>query len=206
MADLDLYVKKSGLTDFADDTQSIVIANTQEELVNIVQKESKGVLDFFIGNNLLNNPDEACVLYKKKGRPAKLEGEIGGEELCSKDSDKLLGLEVSAALNWKIHGEKPSITLLKRIGLLRRIQYKIPREMLKIIDWAIFNSKIRYGIDVYMKPRIDKDDSISKNLKKLQVLQNDMVRLICMKKRSDKVWMDDLRKQLGIMSVKQMAV
>ena len=206
MADLDLYVEKSGLTNFADDTQSCVIADNKNELLEIVQKESDQVLDFFRGNNLVNNPDKASIIYNSKGKPGKLEVDVGGQKLSSKDSDKLLGLEVSAALNWKAHVEKLCLTLLKRMGLLRRIRHKVPREKLRIIAESIFMSKIRYGIAVYMKPRIQDEDSQSRDLHKLQVLQNDMVRMLSMKRRSDKVNMADLRRKMGIMSVNQIAV
>ena len=135
-----------------------------------------------------------------------MEVDVGGQKLSSKDSDKLLGLEVSAALNWKAHVEKLCLTLLKRLGLLRRIRYKVPREKLRIIAEAIFMSKIRYGIAVYMKPRLQEEDSLSRDLHKLQVLQNDMVRMLSKKKRSDKVNMADLRRKMGIMSVNQIAV
>ena len=57
-----------------------------------------------------------------------------------------------------------------------------------------------------MKPRIEDNDSMNGDLYKLQVLQNDMVRMLCKKKRSDKIRMDDLRQSMGIMSFNQMAV
>ena len=54
--------------------------------------------------------------------------------------------------------------LKQRLGLLRRIKEKIPSDKLKIIAEAIFNSKLRYGISVYLKPRITEEDETSKDL------------------------------------------
>ena len=51
-----------------------------------------------------------------------------------------------------------------------------------MIAEAIFNSKIRYGISVYLNPVFDNEDlkakKLSKNATTLQTLQNTMLRLI----------------------------
>ena len=51
-----------------------------------------------------------------------------------------------------------------------------------MIAEAIFNSKIRYGISVYLNPVFDNEDlkakKLSKNASTLQTLQNAMLRLI----------------------------
>ena len=56
MADLDLYTNQSGLVNFADDTQSIVICDSTEEMIRTTKQESSEVIRFFQGNNLVNNP------------------------------------------------------------------------------------------------------------------------------------------------------
>ena len=68
MSDLDLHVNKSSLTNFADDTQSCIICDSQEEMIEIAQKESNEVVSFFKGINLVNNPTKACILYNSKGK------------------------------------------------------------------------------------------------------------------------------------------
>ena len=72
-ADLDLWIGRSSLSNFADDTQSCIIADTQEELKKITEEESKAVLNFFNGINLVNNPDKAAELCctMKKARQAR---------------------------------------------------------------------------------------------------------------------------------------
>ena len=54
--------------------------------------------------------------------------------------------------------EKLSIDLSKRIGLLKRIKNRVPRNKIFIIAEAIFNSKIRYGITVYLTPTYEEED------------------------------------------------
>ena len=206
MADLNLWTNKSKLSNFADDTQSIIIADNKEELENITKEESDTVLDFFSGINLINNADKACLLYNSKGKGSQIDMDnIGGEKLQSKESEKLLGLQVSSKLDWKVHMDKLCITLRQRLGLLRRIQYKIPREKLLIIAEAIFVSKIRYGLPVYYKPRLTDEDPMCKSQDALQVLHNDMLRLIAGHRRSDRTNMKELRSKFNMMSVNQLA-
>ena len=76
----------------------------------------------------------------------------GGEQLESTFPEKLLGLHINSNFEWCTHVDKISIELKKRIGLLRRIRNRIPKNKLVIIADAIFNSKLRYGIAVYLNP------------------------------------------------------
>ena len=68
------------------------------------------------------------------------------------------------------------IVLKQRIGLIKRIKKKIPKEKLVIIAEAIFNSKVRYGIAVYLKPTFEREEvkmeKLSAHTKELQIVQN----------------------------------
>ena len=107
MADLSSHIENSTLSNFADDTQSLIIANNEQALAETVKKESDSVLSFFRGNNLVNNPDKACLFLNSGGR-GKLETiqNIGGENVKSKESEKLLGVQVSSNLDWNTHIKK----------------------------------------------------------------------------------------------------
>ena len=158
MADMDLWVENSLLANFADDTQSIIISDSLEKALEITSKEANNIISFFGLNNLVNNPDKAAVLYNSKGKGGNIKiNNIGGENLNSTFSEKLLGLNLNSDLNWNTHIEKLSIDLKKRIGLLKRIKQRIPRDKLVIIAEAISNSKIRYGIPVYITPVFEEE-------------------------------------------------
>ena len=210
MSDLNLHTDKSSLTNYADDTQSCIISNTKEETMKIAQDESNSVVNFFKGVNLVNNPTKACILYNSKGREETLTIEnIGGVTLTSKSSEKLLGLNVAANLTWDTHTEKLCIKLKQRLGMLKRIKRKIGRNKLKIIAEAILTSRIRYGLAVYGNPKFDfrsQEQSMDPNLQKLQVIQNDMIRLLNNYRRTDHIEMKTLREKMNIMSVNQLCV
>ena len=88
----------------------------------------------------------------------------------------------------------------------RRISYKIDHDKLQIVAEAIFTSKIRYGLAVYGKPRLTEEEPINGQMKNLQVIQNDMLRLISGHKRSEHINMEKLRNQRKMMSINQLTV
>ena len=123
----------------------------------------------------------------------------------SKDHEKLLGLQVSSSLDWKTHIQHLCSTLKQRLGMLKRIQQRLPREELILVAEAIFNSRIRYGIPVFYKPRLALQDEVSTIQEPIQVAQNDMIRQLFGHKRSDRINMEKLRKELKMLSVNQLA-
>ena len=94
-------------------------------MLETTTKEANNIISFFGANNLVNNPDKAALLYNSKGKEKQMELEVGGEVLRTKDSEKLLGLHINPDLNWNTHVSKLCTTLKQRIGLLKRIKYKI---------------------------------------------------------------------------------
>ena len=211
MADLDLYTDQSLLSNFADDTQSVIIADTEEQVKEIAKKEANSVIDFFRSNDLVNNATKAALLMNSKGKSLEASiSDIGGTILKSKSSEKLLGLHVSSSLDWKDHVEKLSVELRKRIGLLRRIKNKVTHDKLRIIAEALFNSKCRYGIAVYLTPVYDEEDlkmeMLPPETEKLQTLQNSMLRTIYGLPPSQHTNMKKLRLSLKMMSINQMSV
>ena len=47
MADLDLWAKDSMLSNFADDTQSIIISECKESLLDVTTQEAYNIMNLF---------------------------------------------------------------------------------------------------------------------------------------------------------------
>ena len=159
MADLDLWTENSSLSNFADDTQSIIVSDNRENLLETAAIEANSVINFFNSNGLVNNADKAAVLYNSKGKSEVVTIEnVGGENISSTYSEKLLGLHINSDFLWTTHVDRLSIELKKRTGLLRRIRNRVPKEKINMIAEAIFNSLLRYGVAVFLKPVYDEED------------------------------------------------
>ena len=73
-------------------------------------------------------------------------------------------VHINSDFTWNVHVEK----VAKRIGLLRRIRNRIPKAKLVMIAEAIFNSKICFGISVYLNPVLYNEDLKAKIKRKNQ--------------------------------------
>ena len=73
---------------------------------------------------------------------------------------------------------------------------------------SIFNNVIGYGIALYLKPVFEVEEVKARNLsieaRKLQTIQNKMIRMIFGFRVEDKVNMEELREKIGMLSVNQM--
>ena len=112
MAELKLCTENSYLSNFADDTQSMTNSNSKENLLEITSEEANSVVEYFASNDLVNNAEKTAALYNEngKGECMKIEN-IGGENIQSPFSEKLLGLHLSSDFGWSAHIEKISIDL-----------------------------------------------------------------------------------------------
>ena len=107
--------------------------------------------------------------------------EIGGETLKSKQSEKLLGVQISSSLDWSKHVDDLCFVLKQRLGIVARIKTKVRSEKIQLFSDAIFTSKIRYCMSVYTKPKFEfnhLEQPMDPNIAKLQVVQNDLLRVI----------------------------
>ena len=97
IADMDLWTDNSKLSNFADDTQSIIISGSKVNLLEITTREANNVIRFFGSNNLVNNAEKAVVLHNSNGKGQNIIIEnIGGEILESSHTEKLLGLYINS--------------------------------------------------------------------------------------------------------------
>jgi len=81
----------------------------------------------------------------------------------------------------------------------------MPKHALKVIADGLFQSKIHYGACLYERPLLSKEESHSGEVQKLQVLQNEVNRLLMGVRRSDRIRNSDLSEMTGLPTVNQIA-
>ena len=77
------------------------------------------------------------------------------------------------------------------------------KSITKMVD-GIFTSKIRYGLQLYGKVRVEMGDPICEDLKRIQIAQNGMLRLLNGSKISDQVSIESMLKKFKILPVNQL--
>ena len=94
--------------------------------------------------------------------------------------------------------------LRHRLYLLRHISYLIPRSALKLVADGIVTTHIQYGLSLFGRIKLSETDPSCKEISILQVLHNQMVRIIYQLNIKDKVNMKTVRANNNIPSVNQL--
>ena len=85
-----------------------------------------------------------------------------GEVLIENQANtKLLGMKFEETMTWKehIHGKGGILNSLnQRIFLLRRLNNQLNKKAMTKVADSIFNSKIRYGLQLIGKVRIENEE------------------------------------------------
>ena len=99
----------------------------------------------------LNTEKTKIVIFKSRNRKISkhLNFRISGQKIVPVDSAKYLGLTLQSDLHWKMHLTSLEKKLSRSIGLLSKIRRYVPKFLLKIIYYSIFNSHLIYGFEVW---------------------------------------------------------
>ena len=196
MSDLDLWVKNSSICAFADDTTDICVADSIEEVKKRLEEDATSVIKCMSSNNLVINCDK--TVYIQHGKAEKEEMiQVGKDTIKNKNTGKMLGMTLSADEGWEDHLKNEMNKLRRTLEVLRQLYYKVPREGLQPIAEGIFNSHLRYGIILTVKPRLSQEEETSKTLRELHILHNEMQRIILGLKIKDRIRNEDIWKTTG---------
>ena len=85
------------------------------------------------------------------------------------------------------------------------IEKQIPEENLKKVVDSLWNSKLRYGLQLCTQVRMTDEDKKSQNLKLTQIAQNKMLRLLDKSRIRDKRSIKEMLTRFDMLSVNQTA-
>ena len=108
-------------------------------------------------------------------------------------------------LNWSEHIEKLEDDLSFRLYTLRKLEQVLPKSLLKKVADGIFNSIIRYGLGIFCPIRTHASDPNPSSINGIRVRFNDLLRLLCNTRRSKHTSIESMLKQLGWLSINQLA-
>jgi len=131
---------------------------------------------------------------------SKVEIRLGDATVHESDVEKLLGVQIQSNLKWNEQTKKVKAELQYALSVLQRLQPTLGKKDLKTIANGIFMSRLRYALPVYGSAilRLKETDSLPADAKELQVLQNDMLRLLTGNKRRDKVRITEMLRETNI--------
>ena len=176
----------------------------------MLEEDALNMLKFMSSNGLVTNESKtAFILQNMKGEAAKdgVEINIVQSKVKSQHSAKLLGMKTQSDMCWTehIHGRGGVISSLnQRLFTIMRLNNSLNKKSLVKVADSLFNSKIRYGLQLLGKVKMSNSETQNQDLQAIQLVQNKMIRFLNSKKISDKIKTETLITNVNMLSVNRM--
>lgn len=158
---------------FADDTNAIIAANDTNELTKKVNAALSFIYSWFTVNKLkINSTKTKIMLFKSTAR-----NKDNMEVILNKDKielvveTKFLGINIDNLLNWKKELSSIDASISSACYALRTLRDEIHIKQLKIVYYALIESKLRYSIQFW-------GNSYNYNCQRAFILQKRAIRTI----------------------------
>ena len=205
-ADMELWLKTSKLTNYADDTTTDNKSKCIVEIKTRLEEDAKNVLDFMASNGLIANQAKTeFLLLNDKGDSNLREIRVGETAVQRTANTKLLGIQIEESQEWNAHLKTLKTSLNQRLFVIRRVMRQIPRDKLMTIVHSLWMSKLRYGLQLCTKVRQSELSTKTEFTKSLQLTQNRMLRVINNSRIKDKISVSHMLKKFNLLSVNQLA-
>ena len=173
--DLNRSIKNSDTYHFADDTNLLNINDSFFSMQSKLNKDLKGLYRWLLANKIsLNAAKTELVIFRKplqKIPPIKLK--INGNRIAQTNKVKYLGVYLDEFLDGSVHCTELQKKLQRANGMIAKTRHFLPNDSKALLSLyhSIFASHMVYGCQVW-------GQSDTKFVKKIQVLQNNALRLI----------------------------
>ena len=139
--DIFFFINDAKIANYADDNTTYVTEKSIAKLMEILEKETNLLNDWFTHNNLISNNDKSKLLAIHE---EKLTAAIGNDLIHSSTHVKLLGITIDSKLNFQQHVSKLCKRTSRKIHALGRISQYIETNKLKIIMRAFIENEFNY--------------------------------------------------------------
>ena len=159
---------------FADDTHLLHFNPDLLSLCNRVNRDLRSLQTWLKANKISLNAGKTEFLIFRHHRKTLAFNpflKIGGKKIFQSPSIKYLGVLIDCHLNWKAHISSLSTKLARANGIISKLRHYVSTKTLVNIYYALFNSHLHYGCQLWGLS----DNTISKPI---FILQKKALRLI----------------------------
>ena len=159
---------------FADDTTIIAPINiNNKETANIINMELDKIITLLKLNKLSVNISKTkfCIFNKVQRKISIPEIQIENTVISYSKVIDFLGFRLDDNLNWNDHLEKLSCKLSRTLGIINKLKYVLPRNVLLQLYNSLFLPHVNYGILIW-----------GHNYERIEKLQKRAVRFITQSK------------------------
>ena len=160
---------------FADDTNIFYSCKNYLDLMNVVNEELVKLSNWFRANKLsLNVKKTHYILFgsnRKKINCTNFSIVLEGNNLDCVSNTKFLGVHIDEELNWKHHTAQIALKISKGLGILNRVKYILPCDVLLMLYYTMIHSYLLYCNIIW-------GNACQVSLYRLTCLQKRAIRLI----------------------------
>lgn len=196
------------MTSYADDTTVYTSHEQLNIVVNKLEVTSEIVMKFMASNDLVANDSKTCFLILNKDGEKKDDHEtlrVGSCTVSETQSEKLLGIRIDSDLKWKKHVDDLCSSLKYGFFQIRKLRKTLSKDQMVTIGNGLIMSKLQYCASVFGQSYDSTESRCmgSDNMKRLQKLQNDYLRILTGTKSSDKKSISSLLAETNSLSMNQ---
>ena len=152
---------------------------------------------------VLNPSKTQCMIYGSV--PDSTEPiTVDGVTIAPSERISILGFTLDKKLQPQVYLKELADGVLYRKHVVGRLSAHLPPNILKMFARATVLGKMRTYLHLSLKVRLSEKDPKADWGRKLQVIVNDVARIVTKKKRKDHVRVEDLLKKGGLQSVNAM--
>ena len=169
--DFRLCLTNTSCGHFADDTFIIYSSKKPKTIETVINHELKAVVRWLRLNKLsLNAAKTELIFFRSNHNPLDYNNisiKLNGVKLIPVNFIKYLGMLIDQHLNWNYHIDELCKKLSRANGILSKLRYNAPIEILKQVYYSIFHSYLINGCNLWgLTPREDNIHRIERLQKK----------------------------------------
>ena len=138
---------------FADDSNLLIQGNNLDALSIKLNKELKGISDYFKANQLkLNAKKTKTVVFRKKNLPSEQtqpEIFLDGEKLGICEEAQFLGITIDSTLSWEKHCISVANKISRNNSVINRVKNLLPPPSLKLLYHSFIHPHVLYGLPAW---------------------------------------------------------
>ena len=140
---------------FADDTNLLNTNNSLLQIQKQVNRDLKILYDWMLANMISLNKDKTeMILFHKKGTPRpNMKIKLNGTIIHPSKQIKYVGIYIDEYLTFDYHCKLLRGRLGRAVGMLYKTRSMLDTSQLKTLYFAIFNSHLTYGCQIWAQTR-----------------------------------------------------
>ena len=179
--DLHEAVRHSLIHHFADDTNILYRGKSLKKINKYINHDLSQIVQWLRANIIsLNASKPELIIFRTKNKSItkQLNFRISGQKLNPVNKAKYLGIYLDEHLTWNFQLNQRKAKLSRSCGLLAKLRYHVKTKLLRPVYFAIFDSVLRYAVQVWGQHR-------NQTIKEIKKLQEKAIRIMSFKGRNN---------------------